>query len=60
VAYSTVRNCFAVRDPLCLDIQFNRPVRYRLGPGDDGRSILLTLLPDHDAEPPKSAPADRR
>jgi len=47
ITYSTVRNCFAVRDPLCLDIQFNRPVRFQLSPGHDGRSILLVVLPDN-------------
>lgn len=56
VAYTTVRNCFAVRDPLCLDIQFNRPVRYQLRPGHDGRSVLLIVLPDNapQPQPPKA------
>lgn len=57
VMYSTVRNCFAVSDPLCLDIQFNRSVRYRLAPGTDGRSIVLTVLPENDPQqhPPGKA-----
>jgi hypothetical protein len=58
VMYSTVRSCFAVRDPLCLDIQFNRPVRYRVAPGQDGRSILLTVLPEND--PQQYPPAQNR
>jgi len=45
VLYTTARNCFAVPDPLCLDIQFSEPVTYRIRQGEDGRSIILTLLP---------------
>jgi len=55
VIYTTTRTCFAVQDPLCLDIQFNKPVRFRIRPGNDGRSILLTILPD--SEPVKDQPA---
>lgn len=46
LVYSTVRSCFAVMDPICLDIQFNQPVRFNIRPGEDGRSIILVLLPD--------------
>lgn len=56
LVYSTVRSCFAVMDPICLDIQFNQPVRYNIRPGEDGRSIVLVLLPDterHDSAPKK-------
>jgi hypothetical protein len=35
-----------VRDPICLDIRFSRPVRFEIKPGENGRSILLYLLPD--------------
>ena len=52
VVYSTVRNCHAVRDPLCLDIQFNKPVRFSVHQGEDGRSILLHVLPDTDSRLP--------
>jgi hypothetical protein len=52
VVYSTARSCFAVRDPLCLDIQFNKPVRFKVRQGDDGRSILLFVLPDIDPRQP--------
>jgi len=52
VVYSTVRNCHAVRDPLCLDIQFNKPVRFSIHQGEDGRSILLHVLPDSDSHLP--------
>ena len=48
VIYSTVRSCLAVRDPLCLDIQFKKPVRFNVRQGEDGRSILLFVLPDTD------------
>lgn len=51
VLYTTVRNCFAVRDPVCLDIQFSQPVRFTIHQGDDGRSILLHILPDARPEP---------
>ncbi len=52
VVYSTVRTCLAVRDPLCLDIQFNKPVRFHVRQGEDGRSILLHVLPDTDSRQP--------
>jgi hypothetical protein len=48
VTYTTARNCFATREPLCLDIQFSQPVHYRLRPGEDGRSLLIHLLPESD------------
>lgn len=48
VLYTTVRNCFAVSNPICLDIQFNNPVHFRVRPGTDGRSIILVVLPDID------------
>jgi len=56
IVYSTARSCFAVRDPLCLDIQFDRPVRFNLSPGLDGRSVLLLVLPDNAPKP--SPPAN--
>jgi hypothetical protein len=55
VLYTTVRSCFAVRDPICLDIQFNQPVRYTIRQGDDGRSILLHILTDVGNEPAPAA-----
>jgi len=58
ISYSTVRSCFAVRDPLCLDIQFDRPVRYNLSPGRDGRSILIVVLPDNAPQPGTPAKAN--
>lgn len=59
VAYSTVRNCFAVTAPLCLDIQFSEPVRYRIRQGEDGRSILFDVLPEETEtpKPPTASPA---
>jgi hypothetical protein len=60
VMYSTVRTCHSVRDPLCLDIQFNKPVRFNVRQGVDGRSILLHVLPDAESsQPPASKPAKR-
>lgn len=55
VMYSTVRTCHSVRDPLCLDIQFNKPVRFNVRQGEDGRSILLHVLPDTDSSQPPTA-----
>jgi hypothetical protein len=51
VLYTTVRNCFAVLDPVCLDIQFSQPVHFTIRQGDDGRSILLHILPDTRPQP---------
>lgn len=59
VMYTTARNCFAVPDPLCLDIQFNQPVTYRVRQGDDGRSIVLTLLPAANGDKSPVPPAAR-
>lgn len=58
VLYSTVRSCLAVRDPICLDIQFRQPVRFDIRPGKDGRSIVLVVLPDKD--PGQGVPATNR
>lgn len=52
VLYTTVRDCFATSNPICLDIQFNHPVHFRLRPGTDGRSIVLVVLPDTDGPTP--------
>lgn len=60
VIYTTARTCFAIQDPLCLDIQFSQPVRFRIRPGNDGRSILLTVLPDNEPVKGKTGPARTR
>lgn len=49
VMYTTTRNCYTVRDPVCLDIQFSKPVAYRIRPGEDGRSLILVVLPEPDS-----------
>jgi len=60
VMYSTARTCLAVRDPLCLDIQFSKPVRFRIRQGEDGRSILLHVLAETDPRPaPSTKPSGR-
>jgi len=51
ISYSTARSCFAARDPLCLDIQFDRPVRFTLQPDPDGRSIIILMLPENAPKP---------
>jgi len=48
VTYTTAQNCYSTREPLCLDIQFSRPVHYRLRPGEDGHSLLIHILPESD------------
>ena len=58
LVYSTVRNCFTVRDPICLDFQFNQPVRFRFRPETDGRTIVLIVLPD--SENRNSPPAKKK
>jgi hypothetical protein len=57
VLYTTARNCFAVANPICLDIQFSHPVHFRIRPGTDGRSILFVVLPE--AENPAPAKPKR-
>lgn len=60
VLYSTARTCLAVRDPLCLDIQFSKPVQFRIRQGEDGRSILLHVLTETGLPPaPSSTPKGR-
>jgi len=56
VTYTTARNCYAAREPLCLDIQFSRPVSYRLRPGEDGHSLLIHILPEADRSGTRTKP----
>ena len=61
VKYSTARTCLAEsaeRNGLCLDITFIEPVRFRIRPGEDGRTIYLYLLPD--TIPPQSESATKK
>ena len=60
VMYSTVRTCLAVHDPLCLDIQFSKPVRFHIRQGEDGRSVLLHVLADTDSRTPPSTTTNKR
>lgn len=46
VTYTTARDCYVSPEPLCLDIQFSRPVHYRIRPGEDGHSLLIDILPE--------------
>jgi hypothetical protein len=46
LTYTTARDCFATSNPLCLDFQFSQPVQYRIRPGEDGRSLIILILPD--------------
>ena len=60
VMYSTVRSCLSVRDPLCLDIQFSKPVRFNIRQGEDGRSILLHVLADTNSHTAPSTKPNKR
>lgn len=60
VLYSTARSCLSVRDPLCLDIQFNQPVQFRIRQGEDGRSILLLVIATTDSRSPPAVKSKRR
>jgi hypothetical protein len=46
IFYTTGHGCHAVANPLCLDIQFRKPVRYRIRQGTDTRSLILVVIPD--------------
>jgi hypothetical protein len=37
--------CTAARGALCLTVRFERPVRYRIGQGEDARSVRVEVLP---------------
>ena len=41
VTYNYQSSCFAGRDPVCLVIQFDKPVTYKIRPGEDNRSLYL-------------------
>jgi len=56
ITYTTARNCYAVREPLCLDVQFSKAVHFRLRPGEDGRSLLILILPEPGAPPAPARP----
>jgi hypothetical protein len=60
VMYSTVRSCLSVRGPLCLDIQFSKPVRFNIRQGEDGRSVLLHVLADTDSLTAPSTKPNKR
>jgi hypothetical protein len=61
IFYTTGHGCYAVPNPLCLDIQFRKPVRYRVRQGTDGRSLILIVLPDAGTKPATSpSPAPTR
>ena len=41
VTYNSKSSCFAGRDPVCLEIQFDKPVTYKIRQGEDNRSFYL-------------------
>jgi hypothetical protein len=58
VSYDYQNSCYAVRDPVCLVIQFDKPVSYKIRQSEDNRSFYL-YVPIVHLNPdiaPKSAP----
>jgi hypothetical protein len=58
VSYNYQNSCYAVRDPVCLVIQFDRPVSYKIRQSEDDRSFYLyvpIIRPNPDTAP-KPAP----
>lgn len=47
--------CGPAANSVCLTIQFERPVRYRVRLGDDRRSIVLEVAPNGDGARPAPA-----
>ena len=41
VSYDYQNYCYAERDPVCLVIQFDKPVSYKIRQGEDDRSFYL-------------------
>lgn len=54
VTYNYQGPCLAGRDPVCLVIQFDKPVTYKVRPSEDNRSFYLyvpIMRPDPDTVP---------
>lgn len=54
VTYNYQDSCFAGRDPVCLVIQFDKPVTYKIRQSQDNRSFYLyvpVIHPNLDAVP---------
>ena len=43
ITYNYQGSCYAVRDPVCLVIQFDKAVSYKVRAGDDDRSFYLYI-----------------
>lgn len=58
VTYDYRNSCNAVRDPVCLVIQFEKPVSYTIRQGGDDRSFYLyvPIIHTNPDAAPKSAP----
>lgn len=61
VTYDYRNSCYAVRDPVCLVIQFEKPVSYTMRQGGDDRSFYLYVpiirpSPGTTAEPAPHTP----
>ena len=41
VSYNYQNSCYAVRDPVCLVIQFDKPVSFKIRQSEDDRSFYL-------------------
>lgn len=58
VSYDYRTSCYAVRDPVCLVIQFDKPVSYKIHESEDNRSFYLyvPIVRTHPESAPKPAP----
>jgi hypothetical protein len=55
IAYTTSASCDMTRNPICMVIQFSRPVTYKIRTGEDNRSLLLYIpLAPAENRPPVS------
>ena len=58
VSYDYRNSCYGVRDPVCLVIQFDKPVSYKIHESEDNRSFYLyvPIVRPNPESAPKPAP----
>jgi hypothetical protein len=58
VSYNYQNSCYAVRDPVCLVIQFDKPVSFTIRQSEDDRSFYLyvPIIRTNPDTAPKTAP----
>jgi hypothetical protein len=57
ITYNYQGSCYAIRDPVCLVIQFDKPVSYKVRVGEDDRNFYLyiPIEPKQTDTPPAAA-----